>query len=96
VSDDVVQLARDPRAFLCNGSSRTFLALPLGPRGAVLGFVGFLELSSQHEADEPNDGEDEGDKDEVADAALRVRSRDDSLDPDDQSKSRDGLPPVAE
>jgi ABC-2 type transport system ATP-binding protein len=95
VTDDVVQLARNPRPFLCHGSSRTLLALPLGPRGAVLGFVGFLELPPQHEADEPDDREDEPDEDEVADASLRVRSFDHGLGADDDRKPGDRLPPIA-
>src|SRR5436189_6027112 len=37
---------------------------------------------------------DEGDKDEVADAALWVGSRDDRLGADDEGKSCDGLPPI--
>ena len=50
VGDDVVQLARDPRALLGDGDPRRRLALALGLRGARLGRLGLLGARAQREA----------------------------------------------
>ena len=57
VGDDVVQLARDPRALLGDRDARGRLPLPLGVRGALLGRLGLLGPLAQGEAGEPADRE---------------------------------------
>ena len=57
VGDDVVELARDPRALLGDRDARRRLALALGLRGAHLGRLGLLGPLAQREAGEPGDRE---------------------------------------
>ena len=57
VGDDVVELARDPRALLGDGDARRRLALPLGLRRTLLGRLGLLGALAQGEAGEPADRE---------------------------------------
>ena len=66
VGDDVVELARDPRALLRDGDPRRGLALPLRLRRARLGGLGLLGALAQREAREPGDPEQERDEDELA------------------------------
>ena len=66
VGDDVVELARDPRALLGDGDARRRLALPLGLRRACLRGLGLLGALAQGEAGEPADREQERDEDELA------------------------------
>ena len=53
VGDDVVQLARDPRALLGDRDPRRGLALPLGLARALLRRLGLLGALAQGEAREP-------------------------------------------
>ena len=66
VGDDVVELARDPRALLGDGDAGRRLALALGVRRAFLGRLGLLGPLAQGEAGEPADREQERDEDELA------------------------------
>ena len=66
VGDDVVELARDPRALLGDGDARRRLALPLGLGRARLGRLGLLGPLAQREAGEPDDREQDRDEDELA------------------------------
>ena len=65
VGDDVVQLARDPRALLCHRDARGRLTLPFGPHGARLRRLGLLRSLAQSEACGPGDPELDGDEDEL-------------------------------
>ena len=67
VSDDVVELARDPRALLCHRDACGSLALALGPGGTLFCRFGLLGTLTQRIARDPGDHEPEGDEDEVAD-----------------------------
>ena len=57
VGDDVVQLARDPRALLGDRDARRGLALALGVRRALLRRLGLRGALAQREAGEPGDRE---------------------------------------
>ena len=66
VGDDVVELARDPRALLRHRDPRRGLTLPLGLGRACLRRLGLLGSLAQRVAGEPGDPEPERDEDEVA------------------------------
>ena len=68
VGDDVVQLARDPRALLGDRDPRRRLALALGLGRAHLRRLGLLGPLAQGEAGEPADPEQQRDEDELAGA----------------------------
>ena len=57
VGDDVVELARDPRALLGDGDAGRRLALALGLGRALLGRLGLLGALAQRVAREPGDRE---------------------------------------
>jgi ABC-2 type transport system ATP-binding protein len=96
VTNDVVELAGNPSALLCDRRTGTLLALALGSCCPVPRLVGFLELPAQREADDPDDAEDETEEKKVAETPLRIRSLDDRVGPDDDRKSCKGLSPIAE
>lgn len=58
MTDDVVQFARDARPFLGDRRACALLALALEPGDALLGVAGLLELETQRETGEPDDGEE--------------------------------------
>ena len=66
VGDDVVELARDPRALLGDRDARRCLSLPLGEGRAHLRRFGLLGTLAQGVAGDPGDHEPEGNEDEVA------------------------------
>jgi hypothetical protein len=72
VADDVVQLSRDPRALLRDGSACSFLALPFGPGSSLLGLVRLLELAAESERDRPDEDEDDAGGDEAVEVPDRV------------------------
>ena len=66
VGDDVVELARDPRALLRHRDPRCCLTVAFGPDRAFLGGLGLVGALTQGVAGEPGDDEPKGDEDEVA------------------------------
>ena len=60
VGDDVVELARDPRALLRHGNACGRLALALGPRRALLSGLGPLGPLAEGVARNPGDDEPKG------------------------------------
>src|SRR5437868_3534749 len=96
MSDYVVQLACDACALLGHGGAGTFLAFTLGSEGPPVGLVGFLELAPEHEADRPEDREDEADEDELSDLAPRVVVDDDGLDTDRERQPDERTRPVTQ
>ena len=71
VGDDVVELARDPRALLCDGDTCRRLALALGLGRAHFGRLGLHRALAQGVAGEPADPEFERNEDEVAGRSAR-------------------------
>ena len=86
VGDDVVELARDPRALLRHRDARCCLTLALGPDRTFLGCLGLVGALAQGVAGEPGDDEPKGDEDELA-GRRRVG---DVVDDDDDPEGDDG------
>ena len=72
VGDNVVELARDPRALLGHGEAGRRLAPALGLERALLGLLGLLGPLAQRIAGEPADREQHRDEDELARSVLGV------------------------
>src|SRR5438128_2144945 len=91
VADDVVELARDPRALLANRQARPLLPFPLGACRPLLRLVDLPELAADGEADGPGDREGDDVPDEVTDLAPGVVVRDDRRDADRERQAGDRL-----
>src|SRR6185312_11472160 len=96
VTDDVVELARDPGALFGNCRPCALLPLALSACSPLPRLVGLLELATEREADDPHDTEEEIRKEEVTDPAVRIRASHDGLGAEDDGKPGDRLPPVRE
>ena len=95
VGDDVVQLARDPRALLGDRDPGRGLALALGVRRALLGRLGLRGAPAQREAGEPGDHEQGRAEDQVAGRVVRVVVADDRRAADDDREPDPALARVA-
>ncbi len=90
VGDDVVQLARDPRALLGNRHAGRRFALALGLGRARLGRVRLLDPRVQRETREPGDAEHERDEEHLARLVVRevVDDRRRAAEYDDEADAR--------
>ena len=91
VADDVVQLARDPRALLRDRGACLDLSLALELLGALRRICRGPELAAEREAHEPSDGERERDEGEVADALLGVVVNDEGRRSESDAEASDAL-----
>src|SRR6266545_6618113 len=96
VPDDVVQLARDPRALVRDREMSTLLPLALGPGGALFRLVGLPELAADRESDRPEDAEGDAGEPEVSGPAQRIVVGDDGRDADADRQAGNGLRAVTE
>ena len=96
VGDDVVELPRDPRAFLGDRDAGGRLPLPLGLQRPHLRCLGLLGPPTHGEAGGPADREQEGDGDQLAGRVAGVVVGDDHGPGEDDRQAEPGLGGVAE
>jgi hypothetical protein len=92
VADDVVQLTREPRALLGDGLAGSFLPLVLEPRSSLLGVLDLTQLPPDSETGDPEDGEEQGDPEPVAEALRGIVVRDHAARGKDERQAGDRLP----
>ena len=96
VGDDVVQLARDPRALLGDGDARRRLALALGLAGALLGRLGLLGALAHAKPASQQIANSDGDEDELARRVAGLVVDDDRGADQDDGQADPRLPGVGE
>src|SRR5262249_8758906 len=96
VADDVVQLARDAGPLFGNCSLRALLALTFRPHRPFRCLVSLRELAPEREADDPDDGEQQADEDQLAELATGIIVDDDRFDADGHRETRHRLSRVAQ